>query len=139
MTSPCRRLPLAALCLVATQAAAATKPKPSSVIPARREFPVDTKAKPCADFYAHACNEAIAGFKLRDDRSSHAFAFNDSSERLLEAKKKWLKELAAAKTPPATERARELRDVFVACNDEKAGKLEEPRLVKTALAEIDAL
>src|SRR5271155_5453876 len=76
-------------------------PGASSEIPARREFPVNPAFRPCDDFYQYACSKVNESFKLREDRSYHDFAFSDSSERLLEAKKKFMKELGQASGAPA--------------------------------------
>jgi len=67
-------------------------------------------------------------FKLRDDRSSHTFAFNDSYERLLEAKKNYLKKLQ--NKTPSSYRGRMLATVYRACMNEEASKKEELTLVK---------
>ncbi len=119
-------------------AGALTAAAPTSEIPARREFPVDPKASPCSDFYAHACNRALAGFKLRDDRSAHTFAFNDSSERLLIAKQKFFADLVASTKEP-TPRTRELRDVYKACMNVDAAKRDEKGYVEKTLKETDSI
>lgn len=92
---------------------------PSSDIPEKRDFPLNTKINPCEDFHAYVCSEAESAFKLRPDRSKHTFAFNDSSERILEQKKKFMTELPTKKN--LNERSEQLRDFYVACMDKKAG------------------
>src|SRR5690606_37680913 len=72
---------------------ASSKIKPSSEIPEKRDFPLNTKVNACDDFHKYVCSEVESSFKLRDDRSMHTFAFNDSSERLLEKKKLFMKNL----------------------------------------------
>ena len=62
----------------------------SSEIPLKREFPLNDKINPCQNLYEHACSKTIENFQLRPDRRKHTFAFNDSSERILEFKKKYL-------------------------------------------------
>ena len=66
----------------------------SSVIPDKREYPVDNSINPCVNFYDYACNSVINSFELREDRSGHVFSFDDSEERLLEVKKKYFSALA---------------------------------------------
>ena len=74
-----------------------TKVKKTSEIPDRREFPIDPKINACQDFFQHACGPAIERFQLREDRSHHVFSFSDSKERLLEAKKAYMKSLLTQK------------------------------------------
>ncbi|MBY0369350.1 M13 family metallopeptidase [bacterium] len=109
----------------------------TSEIPEKREFPVSTSVSACQNFFEYACNEAIAGFKLREDRSRHIFAFNDSAERLLNAKKDYLDSLGSAKTN--SPRTQQLSNVFQACMDEKASAGEEKKLVAEELAKLDAV
>lgn len=121
------------LFLALTLAAAATVP--SSDIPAHRDFPVDPAVKPCDDFYAYACNKVIASFKLRDDRSAHTFSFNDSSERILQAKQKFFAGLAKTKMR-LSPRAQQLRNVYSACMSEDAAKKDEVSYVKQLSSEV---
>jgi putative endopeptidase len=107
-----------------------SKPKiPTSDIPAKREFPVNRSLNPCVNFYEYACSEAIAGFKLREDRSRHVFSFHDAHERLLEFKKNYLKKTltysSAAVSRLATSQERQVAPVFRACMNESASKKEE--------------
>ena len=99
----------------------------SSKIPDRREFPVDSRINPCRDFFQYACHSAIDKFQLREDRSRHVFSFDDSSERLLNAKKAYLKSLVAKKI--FNEKSRQVHDNYVACMDTEARKLEEKELL----------
>src|SRR5690606_7958602 len=81
--------------LLSSQVLMAAQPvgkAPSSDIPDRREFPIDDDVQACENFYEYACSNAVSGFKLRDDRSTHTLAFSDSRERLLEKKKAFLKD-----------------------------------------------
>ncbi|MCB0361667.1 MAG: M13 family metallopeptidase [Bdellovibrionales bacterium] len=100
------------------------KPVASSEIPERREFPVSTEIAACDDFYEYACSEVKKTFKLRPDRSRHVFAFSDSSERLLEAKKAFLKKISVP-TQELSPRAKALSDVYRACMNSEAKKSEE--------------
>lgn len=100
--------------------------KPSSKIPEKREFPLSTKINACEDFHQYVCSEAESSFKLRDDRSIHTFSFNDSSERLLEHKKAFMRELPLKKDLDV--RTAQVRDFYLACmngpekaKSEKAG------------------
>ncbi|MGZ3768215.1 MAG: M13 family metallopeptidase [Bdellovibrio sp.] len=86
---------------------------PSSAIPEKREFPLNPEVNPCDDFHQYVCSKAEASFKLRDDRSRHMFAFNDSHERILEIKKKFMRELPLQKNlDPRTE---QIRDFYLSC------------------------
>ena len=124
-------IPLLLSAGIATSTAFAEK-VPSSEIPEKREFPLSTKANPCEDFHAYVCSEAESAFKLRDDRSKHIFAFNDSSERILVQKQKFLTEIPSKKN--LDERTEQLRSFYVACMDKnakaKAEKNEVSRLQK---------
>ncbi len=98
-----------------------------SDIPAQREFLLDPSISPCEDFYQHICKKVSSAFKLRDDRSEHTFSFDDSHERMLFAKRKFLKTLTLIS--PASERAQQLKNNFLACMDEKAGARDEKDFV----------
>jgi len=117
---------------------AATMPskKPSSDIPERREFPVNPTIKPCEDFYAYTCSEALSGFKLRDDRSKHTFSFSDSSERLLKKKEQFLGNLKTSKDH-LSPRSETLKTVFNSCLNSKASAKEERSIVETTKSEIN--
>ncbi|MBO9668744.1 MAG: M13 family metallopeptidase, partial [Bdellovibrio sp.] len=91
---------------------------PSSEIPEKREFPLNKAINPCEDFHKYVCSEVESSFKLRPDRSAHIFAFNDSSERLLEIKKKFMEDLPKKKD--LNERTMQLRDFYLSCMDSKA-------------------
>jgi putative endopeptidase len=100
----------------------------SSEIPERREFPVNKSINPCQDFYGYTCSLVNQSFKLREDRSRHTFAFNDSAERILEAKKKFLAGLGEATN--LTPRGNTLKTIFKACMNEEASRAEEKKLVE---------
>ncbi len=113
------------------------KVEPSSEIPAKREFPVNPEVQPCQNFYEYTCSRVNASFKLREDRSNHTFSFSDSAERVLEAKKKFLKDLNQNKN--LGPRGKTLRTVYNACMNEDAAKKEERALVEKTLKEINEL
>ena len=102
--------------------------KRTSEIPGRREFPIDPKINACENFFQHACSRAISRFKLREDRSRHIFSFSDSRERLLDAKKAYLKSLTAKKT--FNEKSQQVHANYVACMDREARKIEEKEFLK---------
>lgn len=116
---------------------AADRQAASSAIPDRREFPVDAAVNPCTDFYAYTCNKVNAGFVLRDDRSRHTYAFHDSRERILEAKKEWLHQLSTGQ--PQGKRQQELQNVYLACMDVTASKTEEREAIARITATIGGL
>jgi len=112
-------------------------PAPSSEIPARREFPLSTELNPCQDFHAYVCTKVEASFKLRDDRSSHTFSFNDSRERLLEHKKKFMSEITKKKDLDA--RTEQIRDMYGACMNERASAIAEKTEVASVVKKVSAL
>jgi putative endopeptidase len=114
-----------------------TKVVPSSEIPLKREFPVNPDMNPCENFYAYTCSKVDESFKLREDRSIHTFSFSDSAERILESKKKYLKELLTDKN--LTRRGKVLRTIYSACMNEEAQKKEEKLLVTNGLNELNAI
>ena len=102
--------------------------EPSSVIPDVRQFELNKTINPCDDFHGYVCSEVESKFKLRDDRSAHTFAFDDSDERLLEKKKDFFKNIDKEKNLPP--RSAQFRDYYKACMNEKAAAVEERKLVK---------
>jgi putative endopeptidase len=117
-----RKLILTVSALFAHQASASTLD-----VPERRTFPVNKKVNACQDFYAYACSKVTSSFKLPDDRSKYVFSFSDSSERILQRKKDYLKDLASK--PQSAERSKQLATVYNACMNEPARKSEEKSLV----------
>lgn len=136
------RIILSLLALITAVSAQAAEPKKSTkskkmVIPDRREFPINTEVDPCTDFYKYACSKVNDSFTLPDDRSRHVFSFSDSSERLLEAKKKYFNKLSTAKTESPREAM--LKDFYVACMNVPARKSEERAAVKETLKELASI
>lgn len=111
---------------------------PSSEIPAKREFPLDEKVSPCEDFHKYVCGKAEASFKLRDDRSSHMFAFSDSSERILKTKIDFFKNIDQEKN--LSKRGQQVKNYYKACMNEKASAESEKAAIEkfqTALAKVE--
>ena len=100
----------------------------SSAIPERREFPVNKIYDPCVDFFQYACSVPVSHFKLREDRSRHVFAFDDSAERLLEKRKAYMTELE--KGSPEGRFNGTLKTFYQACMNEETSKQEEVTTVK---------
>lgn len=109
----------------------------TSEIPEKREYPVNSLAKPCDGFYQYACAVPISRFKLREDRSRHILSINDSAERILKAKTTKLSAMTTA--TDLTPRAKQLRDSFLACMDEPARQAEEKALVQSTLKETEGM
>lgn len=105
--------------------------KPSSEIPAKREFPLNPSVNPCEDFHQYVCSNVEASFKLRDDRSYHNFSFSDSNERILESQKKFMKTLPTAKDLDA--RTQQVKDFYLSCMNAPAkAKSEKSEVVRFA-------
>lgn len=110
---------------------------PSSEIPLRREFPLSETLSPCNDFHDYVCSRVEASFKLRDDRSRHVFAFNDSAERLLLDKRKFFKEIKKEKK--LSDRGLALKNNFLACMDSVSGAKVEKKKIEEIKNELAAL
>ncbi len=111
--------------------------KKSSEIPERRDFLVNENLNPCDNFFQYACSNVIDSFQMREDRSRHDFAFDDSNERILSFKKKYFLDLAIAK--PTSERETQLKNVYLACMSPTTRAGEEKALVAEVKAKLAAL
>lgn len=105
----------------------------SSAIPEKREFILDSSVNPCENFHQYVCGNVEKSFKLRDDRSSHTFAFDDSDERILEKKKNFFKNIKSEKN--LSPRSKQLSDYYMACMNVKNSAIEEKKLVAELLSE----
>jgi putative endopeptidase len=111
--------------------------EPSSEIPPKREFPLNESVNPCDNFHDYVCSKAEAAFKLRDDRSRHTFSFNDSSERILEAKKDFFKSIDKEKS--LKPRSQQIKDYYLACMDEKSGAIIEQKEITKLKEELSKI
>lgn len=130
-------IPLIFLSLISFAASDAKKVEPTSEIPAKREFPINAEVNPCEDFHQYVCSIAESRFKLRDDRSHHTFAFNDSRERLLDAKKDFMKNLPKEKN--LSPRGQQIKSFYTSCMDIKSRAKEEREKVKKVQAELSKI
>lgn len=119
---------LTTVLLVSMSSLSAENTKASSDIPAKREFPLSTKVNPCDNFHKYVCEGVETSFKLRDDRSRHTFSFSDSSERILEAKKKFFAKINEQKKLDA--RSLQIKDNYNACMNAAAGAESEKEILK---------
>ncbi|AZZ37519.1 M13 family peptidase [Bdellovibrio sp. qaytius] len=110
---------------------------PSSEIPEKREYPLNDKANPCDDFHKYVCSNVEASFKLREDRSAHYFAFEDSDERLLEKKKTFFKNINDEKK--LSPRSLQMKQYYMACMNEASSAAEEKELVAGLRTDLDKL
>ena len=108
--------------------------QPSSKIPSKRKFPVNTAVSPCENFYEYTCSKVNASFKLPEDRSAHTFSFNDSSERILEFKKSYFKKLKSAE--PENQKEKALKNYYLACMNKEARVKEEVAEVERVKKEL---
>ncbi|MFZ3230425.1 MAG: M13 family metallopeptidase [Pseudobdellovibrio sp.] len=106
----------------------------SSAIPEKRDFILDKSINPCQDFHQYVCNTVEKNFKLRDDRSAHTFAFDDSDERLLEKKKDFFKNIFKEKN--FSPRSLQLKDFYLACMNQKSAASEEKVLVSKLVQDV---
>ncbi|AGH96094.1 M13 family metallopeptidase [Pseudobdellovibrio exovorus] len=115
-------------------AIATAQVEPSSVIPDVRKFELNDKVNPCDDFHQYVCSKVESEFKLRDDRSAHVFAFSDSSERILEKKKDFFKNIQQEKK--LSDRSLQFKNYYLACMNESESIKEEKQLVAELTDEV---
>jgi putative endopeptidase len=117
--------------------ASSDKLQMSSAIPDKREFPLSQSINACDDFHSYVCSDVEKSFKLRDDRSSHTFAFSDSDERILEKKKNFFKNIKNEKK--LSPRSLQFKDFYMACMNSKESAKEERALVKKLASEVKSI
>lgn len=110
---------------------------PSSVIPVRRDFPLNDKLNPCDDFHKYVCSNVESSFKLREDRSRHVFAFSDSDERILEFKKNFFKNLPKEKK--LDQQGQQLKDYYMACMNKNEGIKQEKEYISKIIAAVNKI
>lgn len=104
-------------------------------IPARRAFKLNDKINPCEDFHAYVCSNEEKNFKLPSDRSSWTFSFTDHRERLLDAKKQYLR-LIQKGAKPKTDAGAQIAETYLACVNEPLVKKEKKEKVAKTLAQV---
>lgn len=114
-----------------------SKKSNSSEIPDKRNFELNKSVNPCDNFHEYVCSNVENSFKLRPDRSSHTFAFDDSDERILEKKKSFFKNIKNEKN--LSERSLQLKDFYMACMNEKESAKEEKGLVKKLIQDVSEI
>jgi len=111
--------------------------KKSSKIPEKRNYTLKQDINPCDDFHEYVCSNVENSFQLRDDRSSHIFAFEDSDERLLEKKKNFFKKIDQEKK--LSDRSLQMKDYYKACMNVKESTKEEKTLVQNLKEELASI
>lgn len=109
----------------------------ASEIPEKRDFKMSSEVNPCNDFHQYVCGDAEKSFTLREDRSAHIFAFDDSDERILEKKKSFFKNIDQEKKLPP--RAFQMKAYYKACMNEKSAASEERQLVRELIQDADKI
>ncbi len=107
-------------------------------VPEKRDFPLSTKVNPCEDFHKYVCSEVEDSFKLPADRSTWTFSFTDSDERILQAQQNYFRLLEKGYVPK-TERAHQLKNVYLACMKPDANKKQEKEYVRKEMGLVGAL
>ncbi len=105
-----------------------------SKIPDKRDFTLNKEVNACENFHEYVCSNVENNFKLRDDRSAHTFAFDDSDERILEKKKTFFKNIDKEKK--LSPRSQQLKDYYKACMNKPEAINEEKALVKNLIKEV---
>ncbi|MEM7646268.1 MAG: M13 family metallopeptidase N-terminal domain-containing protein, partial [Pseudomonadota bacterium] len=132
-----KRLIVLVLVMMSAAIFSCTTTQKTSEIPARRDFPVDPTVNACNDFFKHACGPALDNFQLREDRSRHIFSFNDSYERVLAAKKSYLKNLLSQKK--FNGKSQQLHDYYASCMNQDARKKEEQQVLLETVKKVQAI
>ncbi|WP_052590561.1 M13 family metallopeptidase [Halobacteriovorax marinus] len=104
-------------------------------IPDKRDFPINTSAPACNDFYDHVCSKVIDSFELPANRARYAFAFSDSDERILEFKKKFLSELRSRDA--ISKRESQLKNYYMSCLDLSLSEKSELNYIKETKEKIN--
>ena len=111
--------------------------KKTSKIPEKRNYTLKSEVNPCDDFHQYVCSNVENSFQLREDRSSHHFAFEDSAERLLEKKKSFFKNIDKEKK--LSERSLQMKGYYKACMNEKEAAKEEKTLVQNLKLDLESI
>lgn len=112
-----------------------------SWVPEKRDFPIGTN--PCENFYQYTCGPLVEQFQLREDRSYHAFAFSDSRERMLQARKNYLQILVEPDSDNKYQLngrfSGSMKTLFKACMNTESRKSEEQKKLQFYKSKIENL
>ena len=105
-------------------------------VPVQRDFPFSKTVSACENFHQYVCGEVEKSFELPKDRSSWFFSFSDNDEKLLNAKKNYMKWIDQGGSP-STSRAKPIKNMYLSCMNVKASEMAEKNVIQAISSEID--